>query len=148
MLVIMKNRNFHLRAQALLDFKAFRGLDVFQIDAAKGWFQCGDNGTEFVRIGLIDLDIKHIDTGEFLEQDGLTFHHRLGRQGTNRPQAQHGGPIGDHTHQIGTRRQIGGLNRVTLNLTTGCGHTGGIGQAEIALCRQRFGCDDRQFPGR
>ena len=35
MLVIMKNRNVHQFAQALLDDETFRGLDVFEIDAAE-----------------------------------------------------------------------------------------------------------------
>jgi hypothetical protein len=36
MLVVMKDRNVHLFAQALFDDEAVRRLDVFQIDAAKG----------------------------------------------------------------------------------------------------------------
>ena len=33
---------------------------------------------ELVGVQAIDLDVEHVDAGEFLEEDGLAFHHRLG----------------------------------------------------------------------
>ena len=79
MLVVVEDRDLHALAQLALDLEAFRCLDVFEIDAAESRFQAGDDVNEFVGIVLGDFQIKHVDTGEFLEQHGLAFHHRLSR---------------------------------------------------------------------
>src|SRR5439155_25146592 len=46
-------------------------LDVLEIDAAEGRLQAGDDVDETVGIGLGDLDVEHVDAGEFLEQQAL-----------------------------------------------------------------------------
>jgi hypothetical protein len=94
-LVVVKHRNLHPIAQLALDIEAFRGLDVFQVDAAETRLQTGDDLDQLVGIALADFDIEHIDAGEFLEQHPFAFHHRLGRQWADVAQAEHGGAVGD-----------------------------------------------------
>ena len=77
MLIIVKNRNFHSLAQLLFNIEALGGLYVLKINAAEGWFECGDDIDQPVGITLIHLDIKNIDTGEFFEQYCLAFHDRF-----------------------------------------------------------------------
>ena len=48
----------------------------------------------------VHFQVEDVDAGEFLEEDGLAFHHRLGGQGADIAQAQHGGAVGDHRHQV------------------------------------------------
>ena len=52
-----------------------------------------------------DLDVEDVDAGEFLEQDRLAFHHRLGGQRADIAEAEHGGAVGDHGDEIGAGRQ-------------------------------------------
>ena len=79
-LVIMKDRNLHPVTQLALDIETLGRLDVFEIDTTKGRLQRSDDVAEFVGIGLVDFDIKYIDTSKLFEQNALTFHHRLGGQ--------------------------------------------------------------------
>ena len=77
MLVIVEHRNVHPLAAQLFDDEAVGGLDVFQIDRAKGGFQRTDDGRQLYRVRLVQLDVETVDIGEFLEQNRLAFHHRL-----------------------------------------------------------------------
>ncbi len=61
---------------------------------------------ELVRVLFVDLDIEHVDVGEFLEQHALAFHDRLGRQRADVAKAQHGGAVGDHADQVAARRHF------------------------------------------
>jgi hypothetical protein len=53
-----------------------------------------------------DLDVEHVDAGEFLEQDRLAFHHRLRGQRADIAEAEHRGAVGDHRDQIGAGGQL------------------------------------------
>src|SRR5712671_3755343 len=104
MLVIVEYRNLHPAAQLLLDVKAFRRLDVFEIDAAEGGLQTGDDLHELVRIALVDLDVEYVDAGKFLEQYALAFHNRFAREGANRSEPQYGRAVGDYADQVAAGR--------------------------------------------
>src|SRR5690606_21594989 len=99
-LVVMEYRDITLLLENAFDLEAFRRLDVFQVDAAKGDVDAGDRINEGLRALRLDFDIEHVDTGEALEQNTLAFHHRLGRQRPQVAQAQDGGAITDHGHQV------------------------------------------------
>ena len=61
--------------------------------------------------GSVDLDVEHVDAGEFLEQHRLAFHHRLRRQRADGAQAQHGRAVGDDADQVAARgvaERVGG----------------------------------------
>ncbi len=100
MLVVMENRDRHARTQALFDLEAIRCADILEIDPAKGRPERRDGIDELLRVQLVDLEIEHIDTREFLEQDGLAFHHRLAGQGADIAQAQHSRAVGNDGHQV------------------------------------------------
>ena len=67
MLVIMKHRNIHPLAADLLDDKAIRGFDIFQIYCAKGRLKRANNIGKLFRIGFIHLNVKAVNIGKFLE---------------------------------------------------------------------------------
>jgi hypothetical protein len=61
MLVIVHQGNIQFSLESLLDFEAFRRLDVFQVDAAKrgGYrFYCLD---KTFGIFFIDFDVEDVD---------------------------------------------------------------------------------------
>ncbi len=127
-LVVVKHRNLHPLAQLALDDEALRRLDVLQVDAAEGRLQAGDDVDQLVRIVLVDLDVEHVDAGELLKQDGLAFHHRLRRQRPDVAQTQHRRAIGDHPHQVGANRVVGGRAGVLDDRIASGGHARRIRQ--------------------
>ena len=124
MLIIMEHRNLHALTELLLDIKAFRRLDIFEIDTPEGGFQTGDDLDQFVRIIFADFQIEDIDIGELLEQHAFAFHHRLRRQRTDIAEAKHCRTVGNDAYQIGSRRQCCHLFRFRNDLFAGRRHTG------------------------
>ena len=53
---------------------------------------------------LVDLDVEHVDAGEFLEQHALAFHHRLAGKRADVAQAEHRRAVGDDADQVAARR--------------------------------------------
>ena len=143
----MKDRNVHLFAQLRFDHETFRRLDVLKVDAAKGRFQHGDRVDEIFDIGFGHLDVEDVDAGEFLEEDRLAFHHRLGGKRPDVAEPQNGSAVGNDRNQIAARCVIRGLGRIVGDLKAGRGHTRGIGQCQVALVAERLDCLDLQFPG-
>ena len=133
MLVIMEDGDLHPLAQFLLDIEALRRLDVFQVDATEGWLQAGNDFNQTIRVVLADFQVKHVNIGKLLEEDALTFHHRLGGQRANVAQPQHRRAVGDHAHQVGTRGERGHLIRTSHNLLTGSGDARRISHGQVIL---------------
>ena len=146
-LVVVEDRDFHPLAELGLNRETLRRLDVFEVDGPEGRLQRGDHVAEFRGIEDIDLNIEDVDAGEFLEQDGLALHHRLAGQGADIAQAEHGGAVGDHRHQITARGIIIGRIGIGHDRLTRRGDAGGVGEREVALRRHLLGGLDRQFPG-
>ena len=86
--------------QLRLDLEAFRRLDVLEVDAAEGRLQRRDDLDHAVDLVRVDLDVEHVDAGEFLEQDRLAFHHRLGGERADIAEAEHGGAVGDDGDEV------------------------------------------------
>ena len=98
--------------------------------------------TSLSTFSLRHLDVEDVDAGEFLEQNRLAFHHRLGRQRADRAEAQHGRAVGEHRDQVlarGVDRRAVGIGRDRL---AGKGDAGRIGEREVALVGERLGGDD------
>ena len=76
--------------QPRLDLEAFRRLDVLEIDAAEGRLQRRDDVDDAVDLVGVDLDVEHVDAGEFLEQDRLALHHRLAGERADIAEPEHG----------------------------------------------------------
>ena len=107
-----------------------------------------DDVHELVRVALVELDVKAIETGELLEQDSLAFHYGFARQRPDRAQTQHGGAVGDHANQIAARGQVPRLGRIADDLVAGGGDSRRIGQRKIALVGKVLGGEDRNLARR
>jgi hypothetical protein len=67
--------------------------DVLQVDAAEGWLQ-RRHGFDHALDGVGgDLDVEHVDPGEFLEQHRLAFHDGLGSKRTDVPRPSTAVPL-------------------------------------------------------
>ena len=149
MLVIVEDRDLHALAQLALDIKTIGRFDVFEVDATKCGLQRGDDVHQLVEIVLfIDLDIEHVDAGKLLEQDGLAFHHRFGRQRADIAKAQHRRAIGDHRDQITPAGVLEGIVRVFDDLLTRRSDAWRVGQRQVVLVDQLLGGCDGNLAGR
>ena len=143
----MEDGDLHALAQALLDLETLGALDVFQIDAAEGGLQRRHHIDQTRDVLFRHLDVEHVDAGEFLEQDGLAFHHRLRRQRADVAQTQHRRAVGQNRDEILTGGQMGRLGRILRYGLAGHSHAGRIGQSQIALVAERLGRLNLEFAG-
>ena len=147
MLIVVEYRNAHAGLGLLLDLETFRTLDVLEIDAAERRLERDDDVDELVDVQFRDLNVEHVDAGEFLEQDRLAFHHRLGRERSDRSKAEHGRSVGQHRDEIlarGQRRRGVGVGGDRL---AGKGDARRIGERQVALVGERLGRDDLELAG-
>ena len=147
-LVVVEHRDAHALAQPGLDLEALRRLDVLEIDRAEGRLERGHDVDQLVGVALVDFDVEGVDAGELLEQDRLALHHRLGGERPDGAEAEHGGAVADHCHEIAARGQRRGLVRVERDALARGRHARRIGQRQVALVGQRLGRDHRELAGR
>ncbi len=105
MLIIVKYRDIHAALAFLLDVKTFRRADVLEIDPAESRRQRADDPDETIGVDFVDLDIKGVDVGKPLEQDGLAFHDRLGGEGADIAEPKHRRTVGNDADQV----SLGGI---------------------------------------
>ena len=146
-LVVVEDRNAHPRLQPLLDLKAFRRLDVLEVDAAEGRLERRDGLDHAVDAGRVDLDVEDVDAGELLEQHRLALHHRLGGERADIAEAEHGRAVGDDADQIGAAGVVGGFVRVVVDGQARRGDARRIGERQVALVAERLGRLDLQLSG-
>ena len=146
-LVIVENRDIQALDQFPLNLETLGGLDVLQIDAAKGRRQGRYGIDKFVRIACIQFQIEDIDIRESLEQGRLAFHHGLGRMGSDVPQAEHRRTVGYHRHQIPARRVIPDGIDILDDRLADRRNPGGVSQRQIMLSQHALGRLDRDLSG-
>ena len=94
------------------------------------------------------LDVEHVDAGEFLEENGLALHDRLGGQRTDVAKTKHSGAVGITPDEIAARRQARDGGRIARDLLAGMRDAGRVGQRQVGLIGQRLGRRDGDLPGR
>jgi hypothetical protein len=146
-MIAVKNRDRHPLAQRRLDLETLRPLDILQVDAAERRLQRRHHVDEFLRILLIDLDIEDVDAGEFLEQDGLAFHHRFRCERPDIAETQDCCTVGNHAYEILPGCEFCRLHGVVDDRLAGRRNAGRIGQRQVALVAQRLGGLDLKLTG-
>lgn len=141
MLVVVDDGNDHLRFPLCLDYEAFRSLDVFEFDLSKGPLQPGHGFLNRRRVTFIHL---RIDVGEHIEQNGLAFHHGLGRHCADSAKAQNRPPVRDHGNDFGQPGLERRFARIFGDLFTGNSNTGPVCAPQIVLLVHRL---DLKFSG-
>ena len=145
MLVVVEHGDAHPLAQPRFDLEALRRPDVLEVDPAERGPEARDDVAEAVRVGLVDLDVEHVDAGELLEQHRLAFHDGLRRERPDGTEAEHRGPVGHHRDEVGAGGQRRRLGRVGGDRVAGGGDARGVGEREVVLARERLGGADREL---
>ncbi len=130
-LVVVEDGDIHLLLQPRLDLEALGGLDVLQVHASEGGLQRLHHLAEAVDVQLVHLDVEHVDVGKALEQHALALHHGLAGEGADVAQAQHGGAIGDHGHQVALGGVLVGIFRILLDFQAGLRHARRVGIGQV-----------------
>ena len=130
-LIVVEDGNVALFLQLPLNLKAPGGGDILQIHAAEG---AGDqiNGVyKLVHILGFDAQREGVHIAEGLKQHALALHNGHSGLRADVAQAEHGGAVGDDGAQVVAAGELIGLVDILLDLQTGLGHTGGVGQRQV-----------------
>src|SRR5580658_939503 len=146
-LIVVEDGNLHGAAAFFLDVEAFGRLDILQIDAAEGGLEHLAGADDFVGVGSGQFDIEDVDIGEALEQDGLAFHYGLAGGGADVAESEDSGAVGDDGNEITFAGVLIDQAGVAGDFEARHGHTGGVGQAQVALGEAGVGGDYGDFAG-
>ena len=144
-LIVMKHRDAHAFAQFALDIEAIGCFDVLKVNATKSRLKRRNDFNQFLRIGLVQFDVKHINASKFFEQYRFTLHDGLAGERANITQTQHCRAIGDHPNEIATRGITHRIGWIGHDFLTRRRHTRRIRQGQIVLIRHVLGGLDRDF---
>ena len=145
-LVVVENGDAHRLAERLLDQEALGRADIFEIDAADGRLQHLAETDDLVRILRVDLYIEYVYPGEFLEEDALALHDRLGRHGPDVAESEDRRPVRNHRDQVPACSVAKDLFRVFVDGHAGFGHTRAVREGQISLGGDRLGGDHLDLP--
>ncbi len=144
-LVVVEDRDVHRFLERFLDLEALRGLDVLEVDPAEGRLEHLDRPDDLLRVERIELDVEHVDVGEPLEEEALPLHHRFPGDRADVAEAEHGGAVADHRHQVPLRRVEVCVLGVGRDPLARFGDARGVRQREVALRRAGFRRGDLDF---
>jgi hypothetical protein len=145
-LVVVEDGDPEAGLELLLDVEALRGLDVLQVDAPEGGLEAGHALDELVGVGLGHLDVEDVDVGEALEEHPLALHDRLAGEGADVAEAEDGGAVRDHGHEVRLARVLVGQIGVLLDLEARLGDARRVREREVAGRRAGLARDDLQLP--
>ena len=145
MLVVVHHRNIGGFSDSSFNFKTFWGFDVFKIDAAKGLRDVDHGVDEFLRVFGVNLDVKHVNASEGLQEQAFAFHNRLAGQCPDVAETEDGRSVGNHRHQVAFGGVAIGVFGSLLDFQARVGHTGGVGQTQLVSRGVWFGGYDLDF---
>ena len=146
-LVVVEDRNVHQLAQPLLDDEALGRLDVLEIDAAEARAEIAHRVDEFVHVLGTDLEVDAVHVGEALEQRDLAFHHRLGRDGAEIAETEHGRAVRDHRDHVALGRVVVSERRIARDVQAGLRDARRVGERQVAGRGDRLGDARLQLAG-
>ncbi len=146
-LVVVKHGNAHALAQRPFDHEAVRCADVLEVDAAERRFERAHDLDEPRRVGLVDLDVEHVDVGKALEEHRLALHDGLRGERAEVAETEHGRAVRDDGDQVLARRVAADELGVSEDLAAGGGDSGRVGEGKIELGRDGLRRDDLDLSG-
>ena len=133
MLVIVEDRNIHGGLEGFFNDKAFRGLDVFEVDTAEGRFESFHHADELTGSRGLQAEVINVNVGKDLEQHALAFHDRFAGFRPDIAKAKHGSTVGNNGNEIGTAGVFTDQLFIFSNSVARFGNTGRIGEGKVFL---------------
>ena len=146
MLVVVHHRYIRGFGDTALNFKTLWRFDIFEVDASEGFRNVDHRADEFLWVFRVHFNVKHIDAGEGLQQQALSFHHGFAGERPDVSKAQHRGSVGNDGDQVTLRCVAIGIFGTRLDFKAGIGHSRGVGQTQLVSGGMGFGRDDFDFP--
>ena len=132
-LVIVEDRDVHDLFQFIFDVIAFRGRNIFEVDAGEVLFQQFDGVDEFLRIFGVQSDRDRINLSESLVQCGFAFHDRHSSSGTDIAHAEDTGAIGNDGYDIASPCQFQRQVFIIFDREARSGYTRGVYDREVVI---------------
>src|SRR5208283_5177241 len=128
-----ENGDFHRFLEVLFNIEAFRGLDIFEINASEGGFEQLYRLDQLVRIFRIQFEVEDVNICEFFEEYRLAFHDGLCGKRADVAQAKHGGAVGDDRYQVALRGIVEHLLGHAFDLPARVGHSRRVRHCKLSL---------------
>ena len=132
-LVIVEDRDVHDLFQFVFDVIAFRGRDIFEVDAGEVLFEQFDCVDEFLRILGVQSDRDRIDLSESLVQCGFAFHDRHSSSCADIAHAEDTGAIRNDGYDIASPGQFQGQVFIVFDREARSGYTRGVYDREVVI---------------
>jgi hypothetical protein len=145
-LVVVHHGNIQFFAQPPVDFEAFRGFDVFEVDAPERRGYRLHRADECLGIGFVDFDVEGVDVGVSFEEHAFTFHDGFACQSSDIAQSQDGRAVRNDCYQIAFVRVTVNLFGVSFDFAARSCDAGRIGQRQVVLRVIGLRRYDRDFP--
>ena len=145
-LVVVHHGNIQFFAQPPVDFEAFRGFDVLEVDAPECRGYRFHRADECLGIGFVDFDVEGVDVGVSFEEHAFTFHDGLACQSSDIAQSQDGRAVRNDCYQIAFVRVTVNLFGVSFDFAARSCDAGRIGQRQVVLRVIGLRRYDRDFP--
>ncbi len=131
MLVIMEYGDVHDLLQFIFDVIAFRGGNIFQVDAGKILFQKFYGVDEFIFVFGIENDRNRIDLTESLVQSRFAFHNRHSGSSADITKAEDTGAIRNNGYDIASPGHFQGQVFIFLDFQAGSSYARSVNDGQV-----------------
>ncbi len=129
----MKDRNVHFLFQPRFDFETAGRGNIFEVDAAKAWFERGNDLDQLVGILCVQTERYSVDIGQRFEQHAFSFHDRHSGFRPDISQTENGGAVGNNSNCVSFSGIGIHLFRIGLDFQAWRGNAWRIGNGQIIL---------------
>ena len=129
----MENRDVAALLELTLNFKAARGGNIFQIDAAKAAREKGNGVDDLINILAPNAQRNGVHIAERFKEDAFALHHRHAGLRADIAQAQHRRAVCDDGYRIPAACEIIGFIYILLDLQAGLRNTRRVSEGELLL---------------
>jgi len=130
-LVIMEYGDIHDFLQFVFNVIAFRGRNVFQVDAGEVLFQQLYGVDEFILVLGVKNDGDSVDVAESLIEGGFAFHNRHGSGSADVAKPQYTGAVGNNGYHVASPGHFQGQVFILLDFQARCGNAGGVYDGQV-----------------
>ena len=138
----MENGDITNLLEAALNLKAARSGNILKVNPAEAARDQADGAHNLIHVLGAHTDRNGVHIRERLEQGAFSLHNGHSRLGADIAESKHGSAVRDDGDGVSAARQGKALLGMFLNLETGRGDAGRVGEREIVARLQRSAAND------